>query len=135
MNTPAKKATGKPREPNLMMEGGGEQDEERIDPDKPASEIIAQVLAQQHDLQRRLTHLEAQQGQVALYMPRVEIPLGRRELEKIISDDPTSWFEVLEDYKRGSTRMNKGKVFCVQNYPQVPEHVSAGLKVMGASAP
>ncbi len=116
------------------MEDGGEP-EERIDPDQPVSVILSKVLDQQYELQRRLTHLEAQQGSVAMYMPRVEIPLGRRELEKHIRENPAAWFEVLEQYDRGAMRLNKGKLFCIQNYANIPAHVGAGLKLMGAEAP
>ena len=128
-----KAATGKPKPNNLMMEGG--ESEERIDSDEPIGEVLAQVLAQQHDLQRRMANLEAKQGSMNLYMPRVEIPLSRRELDKVIGEDPTAWFEVLEDYRRGNVRLNKGKLLCILNYPNVPDHVGAGLKVMGAEAP
>lgn len=128
-----KPVTGKAKAPNLMMEEG--ESEERIDPDEPIGEVLAQVLAQQHDLQRRMSHLEAQQGNMNLYMPRAEIPLNRRELEKVIREDPRAWFEVLEDYRRGNVRLNKGKTLCILNYPNIPDHVGAGLKVMGAEAP
>ena len=133
MSKTNKPATGKAKPINLMMEGG--ESEERIEPDQPIGEVLAQVLAQQHDLQRRMAHLEAQQGNMNMYMPRAEIPLNRRDVEKVIREDPRAWFEVLEDYGRGSVVLNKGKVLCIQNYPNVPDHVGAGLKIMGAKAP
>lgn len=135
MNAPKKTpaATGKAKATNLMM--GSDEPDERIDPDQPIGEVLVQVLAQQHDLSRRMAHLEAQQGQVNLCMPRREIPLNRRELEKVVRENPAAWFEVLEDYRRGNVRLNKGKVFCIFNYPKVPDHVGAGLKIMGAEAP
>lgn len=132
-NSKTPPATGKAKSPNLMM--GGDEPDEHIDPDQPIGDVLAQVLAQQHDLQRRMAHMEAQQGNMNMYMPRSEIPLNRRELERVIKEDPAAWFEVLEDYRRGSVRLNKGKLLCIQNYPHIPAHVGAGLKVMGAEAP
>lgn len=134
MTKAQQKKTGTSETQNLMMEGGGEV-EQRIDPDQPVTVILKQVLEQQYDLQRRLAHLEAQQGRAAMYMPRAEIPLSRPELDTYLNETPTAWLEVLEDYNRGPLRLNKGKVFCIQNYTNIPQHVGAGLKVMGAVAP
>lgn len=127
-------ATGRAKPQNLVMSETAPP-EDKIDMDQDTGAIIAQLCAQSHEMQRRLTHLEAQQGQVALYMPRNEIPLGSRDVSTLLDEEPGAWFECLEDYKRGGFKMNRGKVFCGQNYDNIAGHVSAGLKVMGAEAP
>lgn len=103
--------------------------------DSSPAQLIAEHSRQLADLQQRLTVIETVQGSVALYMPKNLEPLGRNDCEKMIQDNPASWFEAIDDYKRGSMRLNKGKVFCALNYANIPTHVSAGLKCVGTTAP
>ena len=105
----------------LKAEGGGQ--------------ILAEHSRQLADLQNRLTAIETVQGNVSLYMPKNLEPLSRRDIEALIEEKPVQWFEVVADYKRGTMRLNRGKVFCIQNYADIPGHVSAGLKLVGAEAP
>lgn len=99
------------------------------------AQLLAEHSRQLADLQQRLTTIETVQGSVSLYMPKNLEPLGRRDIEQMITDNPASWFEAIEDYKRGSMRLNKGKVFCSLNYANIPAHVSAGLKCVGSTPP
>ena len=99
------------------------------------AQLLAEHARQLSDLQQRLTKIETIQGNVSLYMPKNLAPLGRSDIEGLISENPGTWFEAVEDYKRGSMRLNKGKVFCALNYANIPAHVSAGLKCVEATPP
>ncbi len=110
------------------------EDDAELTSSSPA-QLLAEHSRQLSDLQSRLTKIETIQGSVSLYMPKNLAPLGRADVEKMIEEDPGSWFESVEDYKRGTMRLNKGKVFCALNYANIPVHVSAGLKCVGATAP
>ena len=110
------------------------EDDAELESSSPA-QLLAEHSRQLADLQQRFTKIETIHGSVALYMPKNLVPLGRRDVEAMVEENPASWFEVVEDYKRGSMRLNKGKVFCNLNYANIPAHVSAGLKCVGATAP
>lgn len=132
-----KKATARK---NLVMPTEGEKEVENeleggTGNGGTAGQLLAEHSRQLADLQNRLTAIETVQGSVALYMPKNLEPLGRREIEALLEDNPAQWFEVVADYKRGSMRLNKGKVFCILNYADIPGHVSAGLKLVGATPP
>ena len=130
--TNSKKAT----KANLVMPTEGEKEiEDGMRSGGSGGQILAEHSRQLADLQNRLTAIETVQGNVSLYMPKNLEPLGRRELETLLEEHPAQWFEVVADYKRGSMKLNKGKVFCIQNYRDIPGHVSAGLKLVGAAAP
>jgi len=106
-----------------------------IDSDEPLREVVAQMCNQLHELQGRVTQLEVQHGAAALYMPRNDIPLNRREIDEVLKENPQHWFEAVDDYFRAGLRINKGKLFCAQHYANLPAHVSAGLKIVGTCPP
>ena len=120
---------------NLVMPS---KDEAEADAELVAAspaQLLAEHSRQLSDLQQRLTAIETVQGAVSLYMPKNLEPLGRKDVESMIEENPGSWFESVDDYKRGAMRLNKGKVFCALNYANIPAHVSAGLKCVVAAAP
>lgn len=110
------------------------EDDAELESSSPA-QLLAEHARQLADLQQRLTTIEAVQGTVSLYMPKNLAPLGRADVEKMIEENPGQWFESIEDYKRGSLKLNKGKVFCALNYANISAHVSAGLKCVEATPP
>ncbi len=120
---------------NIVMPSEKESEvDAELEAASPA-QLLAEHSRQLSDLQQRLTAIETIQGSVSLYMPKNLEPLGRSDAEKMIEENPGAWFESIDDYKRGSMRLNKGKVFCALNYANIPAHVSAGLKCVGAEAP
>lgn len=132
--TMATRKTGEPKAQNLVLPTEAET-ARAVNEDAPLKEVVAQMCQQLHEHQGRITQLEAQHGAVAMFMPRNDIPLNRSEVQAHLDENSASWFEVIEDYNRAGLRMNKGKLFCAQNYPKVPDHVSAGMKIIGACPP
>lgn len=119
---------------NLVQPTEAEQEMDEELENASAAQLLAEHSRQLSSLQARVSQIEAVQGQVKLYMPRDMKPLGRRQVEAIMAKDPTVEFEVVDDYKRGGMRMNKGKIFCALNYKDIPAHVSSGLKLVESTA-
>jgi len=126
--------TGEPKAQNLVLPTEAEK-QRAIDSEAPLREVVSEMCRQLHEHQGRIAQLEAQHGAAAMFMPRSEIPLNRSELEATLRENPQSWFEAIDDYNRGAIRINKGKLFCAQHYANLPAHISAGLKVVGACPP
>ncbi len=120
---------------NLVGPTEAESDQDAELESASPAQLLAEHSRQLSDLQRRLTEIETVQGAAKLYMPKNLAPLGRKDVETMIDNNPASWFESVEDYKRGTMRLNKGKVFCALNYRNIAGHVSAGLKCVEATAP
>lgn len=82
------------------------------------------------ELEGRLSKLEAQFGALVLHTPKVERPMNRSEVDRRISDDRTAQFRVLAKYGHYDCRLEEGRIISIQQYPRLPEFVSAGLQVI-----
>lgn len=113
-------------------------DEERdtpIDLDQPLGLVVAELARQLLDMQRRLTAVETAHATVARLMPRDQRPMTRQEVAAHLEDNDVSWFECIADYKNGTTKINRAKVFSSHSYRRIADHVSAGLKVVTTTSP